>query len=414
MASSLKILTATWKWYRHGGDWTYIDNVNKLYERHGHEVIPFSMKSDRNEETRGFEKYFVEYIDYKELNKKKNFVNSVKAVSRSIYSLEGKRNLETLLVNQKIDVAHLHNINNYITPSILPVFKKYSIPVIWTLHDYKLICPENSFVSNDEICENCKGGTFYHCAIQKCKKNSFLASSLAALDNYVHRYLNLFKHVDYFLCPSEFLYKKFLEFNFYPEKLVLTNYCFENGATPHIKQFGSYILFVGRLEKIKGVMTLLKAVEGIEIPLYIAGTGTQEESIRSYIELKSLKNVTLLGYKTKSEVNELIEKAQFVVCPSEWYENFPFAVIETLSLGTPVIGSRIGGIPELVVHEETGLLFEHGNYMDLREKILRLFGNKELQQKFGKKGVQHVNSLVNYEKHYSILKEIYSKINLEL
>jgi glycosyltransferase involved in cell wall biosynthesis len=414
----LNILMVNWVWFQVGGDWTYVDNVRKLYQGKGHNVIPFAMKSDKDFDSYGYDKYFVDFIDYKKLNANKSALGAIKALTKSIYSKQAKVNMEKLLTDTRIDIAHLHNINHYITPSILPVLKKHKVPVVWTLHDYTLICPENSFISHGSICEKCKGGKFIQCGINKCKKDSYLASSLAGLENYVHRYMHLFKHVDYFLCPSEFLYKKFYEFNFFRDKLRLTNLCFnfnrEALAAQEKIDGEKYILYVGRLEKIKGVTTLLKAVSGLNIPLKIVGGGNLQAEIQAYINTNNLTNVQLLGHKTLPEVYNLVTNAEFTVCPSEWYENYPFSVIEAMSFKKAIVGARIGGIPELINDGKTGLLFESFNADDLREKIVKLWGDDNLKREFGENAFQFISNQVSYERHYGILKDIYSNLNVAL
>ena len=413
---SLNILTVNWTWYLAGGDWTYIDNVCRVYRDHGHKVIPFSMKSPKNIDADGFEEFFIEHVDYKELNKDKSISNGLKAVTKSVYSLEAKRKLELLLKKQKIDIAHLHNIHHYITPSILPLLKKHGIPVIWTLHDYTLICPENSFISNNKICENCIGGTFYHCAIQRCKKKSFLASSLAAVENYTHRYLNLFKYVDYFLCPSKFLFDKFRQFDFYADKMVLLHNCFDFKTPLKNGRREGYIAFVGRLHETKGVLTLLKAIEGLKTstPVVIVGDGPERKEIEDYISSNAISDIILTGFKTNEEVIALMANAKMVVCPSEWYENFPSVVIEAMSVKTPVIGTAIGGIPELIIHEETGLLCKPFDYVDLRRNIERLLSDDLLGEKLAERAYTRTFSMVNHEQHYRIIKEVYAKLGLQL
>ena len=414
----LNILMVNWVWFQIGGDWTYVDNLRKLYQQKGHNVIPFAMKSDRDWDSFGYDKYFVEYIDYKDLNKDRSIVNGIKALTKSIYSKEAKRNLERLLSENKVDVAHLHNINHYITPSILPVLKKHNIPVVWTLHDYTLICPENSFISHGTICEKCKGGKFIECAINKCKKDSYLASSLAGLENYVHRYTNLFKHVDYFLCPSEFLYKKFYEFNFFRDKLRVTNLCFnfeKKVFSPQANPNEKYILYIGRLEKIKGITTLLTALKGLNIPLKIVGKGNLQEELQTFIDNNGLSNtVELLGHKAQSEVYDLIHYAQFTVCPSEWYENYPFSVIEGMYFKKAIIGANIGGIPELLIPGKTGMLFESFNADDLREKIVQLWNDEALRNELGENAFNFISNQVSYNRHYSILKDILKGVNVDL
>ncbi len=413
----LNILMVNYVWYQIGGDWTYIDNLRKLYQSKGHHVVPFAMKSDKDAESYGYDKYFVDFIDYKQLNANKSIVNGVKALTKSIYSRQAKANMERLLADTKIDIAHLHNINHYITPSILPILKKRNIPIVWTLHDYTLICPENSFISHGSICEKCKGGKFIQCGINKCKKGSVLASSLAGLENYVHRYMNLFKHVDYFLCPSEFLYNKFYEFGFFRDKLRVTNLCFNfnnEALAAQTKSDERYILYVGRLEKIKGITTLLKAVNGLNIPLKIVGGGNLQSEVQEYINANNLTDVQLLGHKTLPEVYNLVANAQFTVCPSEWYENYPFSVTEAMSFKKAIIGANIGGIPELIMNEKTGLLFESFNADDLREKIVRLWNDENLRKELGENAYQFISHQVSYERHYGILKDIYSNLNIAL
>lgn len=403
-----------WAWYRCAGEWTYIDNLKTLYQNHGHDVIPFSMKSSKNDDTNSFDKYFIEHIDYKELNKNKTISNGIRAFSKTIFSQEAKKKLEQLLSDHTVDIAHLHDINHYLTPAILPVLKKHNIPIIWTLHDYTLICPEGSFISDSSVCENCRGGSFYHCAVQKCKKGSFLASTLAAIENTVHRYSNVFRHVDYFLCPSQFLYDKFREFNFYPDKLVLTNLCCEIQPVSAEKKTERYIIYAGRLAKLKGLQSLLKAVHGLDVKLYIAGEGAEFAACNSYINDNQLAHVELLGFKSKAEIHALIQYAEMLICPSEWYENFPYTIIEAMLLRTAVIASNIGGIPELVIDGKTGVLFEPGDAMQLRSKITDLLNDSRLREQLAENAYNRTTSIVNYQHHYNILQEVYSNVGLKL
>jgi glycosyltransferase involved in cell wall biosynthesis len=175
-----------------------------------------------------------------------------------------------------------------------------------------------------------------------------------------------------------------------------------------------YILYVGRLEKIKGVTTLLKAVSGLNIPLKIVGGGNLQAEIQAYINTNNLTNVQLLGHKTLPEVYNLVTNAEFTVCPSEWYENYPFSVIEAMSFKKAIVGARIGGIPELINDGKTGLLFESFNADDLREKIVKLWGDDNLKREFGENAFQFISNQVSYERHYGILKDIYSNLNVAL
>lgn len=407
----MNILVANWTWFPSGGDWTYVENITDLYKKNGHTVIPFSMHDERNFET-PFQEYFVSNINYKTLNAEKNLKTGLKVLSKSIYSKEAKVNLEKLLDNVEIHLAHLNLIHHYITPSILKVLKKRNIPIVWTLHDYIPICPESTFVSNDKVCEACKGGKFYNAVLNKCKKNSLLPSILAATENYVHKFKGYFDDVDYFICPSIFSYQKYKEFNFFADKLhqLYHGYNYEgfnNDTSPDEILSEKYILFVGRLEKIKGAHTLLKAMQkNPKIKLKIIGDGLEEVNLKVFASENNLKNVEFLGKKDKYDVWKFIKNCSFLICPSECYEVLGFTIVEAMLFGKPVIGSNIGAIPETVINGKTGMLFEPKNDKELAEKIDLLFQNETLIAQLGANAKAHAENLFNPQNHFEGLKKL--------
>jgi glycosyltransferase involved in cell wall biosynthesis len=417
----MKLLLVNWSWYATGGDWTYIENIHKLYEANGYEVIPFSTHNKKNVFS-PFSKYFVSAYDFKELNKNKTISNGIKALSTSVVSSDALSKLDKILERHDIKFAHLHNIHHYITPAIVEKLHKKGIKIIWTLHDYKIICPENSFVSKGKICEKCMDGSFYHCAINRCKKNSLLASALATLEAYYYHKKNTYQLVDFYLCPSRFILNKFEQFGFDHKKMVLSGLCYDislvdsfierSKTLPAMSASGKYILYVGRLEDIKGVKTLIEAIQGTSMYLKIAGRGNAEEALNDYIKTERISNVELLGFKTKDEVFTLTQQASYAVCPSEWYENYPFSISETFLFSKPVVGSNLGGIPELVINEQTGLLFEAGNQSDLQEKLLRLWNDEELVSKLGHEARKRAYHLFNYETHWGIIHSVIQKLKL--
>jgi glycosyltransferase involved in cell wall biosynthesis len=418
----MKLLLVNWSWYATGGDWTYIENIHKLYESHGFKVIPFSTHNKKNTFS-PYSKYFVSAYDFKELNKHKTISNGIKALRTSVVSSDALNKLDRILEKHDIKFAHLHNIHHYITPAIVEKLHKKGIKIIWTLHDYKIICPENSFVSKGKVCEKCMDGSFYHCAINKCKKNSLLASALATFEAYYYHKKNTYQLVDFYLCPSRFILDKFMQFGFDKNKMLLSGLCYDislidnfierSKSLPAPQNPDKYILYVGRLEDIKGVKTLIEAVRGTDIHLKIAGRGNAEESLTNYIQTEHISNVELLGFKKKDDIFELTQHASFGVCPSEWYENYPFSVSETFLFSKPVVGANIGGIPELVINEQTGLLFEPGNQGQLREKLLRLWNDDELVKKLGQQARQHCYELFNYETHWETIHSVIQKLDLK-
>lgn len=413
----------TWAWYPSGGDWTYVQNVQRLYESKGYEVIPFSTNNERNFVPEG-PAYFIDSPDYKAINKNKTIGNAWNVVKNSIVSKNAIEAVEKALREHKISIAHLHNIHHHITPAIVSRLKKAGVKILWSLHDYKIICPESLFISHGKVCERCMGGSFYNCATHTCKKGSLGASILAMTEAYFYHKRGTYEQVDAYLCPSSFLRDKFLEFGFEASKMFVSNLCYDISLVDNFIQENKfsdvsfsnstkgndYILYVGRLEDVKGIRTLIHAVEGTQIALKIVGAGAAEEEFKNLVREKNLNNIEFLGFQDKDSVFRLTMHSKFVVVPSEWYENFPFSVIESFLFSKPVIGSKIGGIPELVKHEETGLLFEAGNISDLRSNLIRLWNDEEKIKVWGQNARTHVYNIVNYETHWQKLNSIINNI----
>jgi len=412
----MKILLVNWSWYPSGGDWTYIENINKLYESKGFEIIPFSTHNKKNLPT-AYSGYFVDTYDFKELNKRKSVSNGIKALRTSVISKDALNKLDVLLEKHDIKIAHLNNIHHYITPAIIEKLHSKGIKIIWTLHDFKIICPENSFISNGKLCEKCITGNFYHCAINLCKKQSFLASSLASFEAYYYHKKHTYDLVDYFLCPSEFLLKKFVQFGFNHSRMVLVNSCYDialiddfidDAAVENIVEKEKYALYIGRLEDIKGVQTLIEAVKDTNIKLKIVGSGVAGNEFRQMA--MGHDNIEFLGFKSKPEVFALTMNSSFVVCPSICYENLPFSVIESFLFSKPVVGSEIGGIPELVIDGKTGLLFEAGNAAHMCEKMTYLWKNEDVVKQLGQNARKYAFDMVNFNAHWDKLQSIISKL----
>src|SRR5579863_96699 len=420
MAGKLNILIVNWTWFPSGGDWTYIENLCKFYESLGHTVIPFSMTNDKNFPN-PFSDYFISNIDYRALNKNKTLISGVKAVKNSIYSTEARSNLRLLLDKYHIDIVHLNNIHHYLTPaSIIPEIKKRKIPIIWTLHDYVILCPNTTFISHEKVCEKCKGGKFYQCVLNKCKKDSVQASFVATLESYANSLANPYKYVDYFICPSVFIKKKFEAFGFDRKKLRQVYNLFDihslSGQYEAPPETGSkpYIVYVGNILKVKGIFTLVKAMTGLNLDLQVIGSGEHFNELEELVGSGQMDNVKLLGKMPKEEVFRYIQSALFVVVPSEWYENLPYSLVEALLLSKPVLGADIGGIPELVIDEVTGKLFEPANVSDLRLKIEWMMSDKERLARMGKDARQHALNLVNYDAFARELSPLFESLQLAL
>lgn len=401
---------AHWAWYQTGGDWTYVNGVNQLYESKGHQIIPFSVKNENNVPT-PFDKYFLDPVQYKSFYKNISVISGLKTAIKSIYSIEAKQKLRLLLKENKVDIAQFNNISNYHTPSIIPVLKEYNIPIVWRILDYRLICPNSTLLSNDKICEACFKGKFYNCIIKKCKKKSFLASTLLALESYTYSILPYYDEVDMFLFQSEFTRDMFVKFGFDKSKTKIVENSFDfSNITPSYKS-EDYILYFGRISKEKGIKTLLKAMINIpNIKLKIVGDGPQLEEYKLFIQNNKIDNVDLLGPKWGSELDPLIQGCKFTIVPSEWYDPSPYVVLQSFAHGKPVLASNIGGLKDLIVDNQNGQLFEPKNHDQLSDKIKKLFSDKDKIIELGIVARRMLEEKNNSERYYSETMNVFKKL----
>lgn len=378
----MKVLLCNKFHYRRGGDCVYTFALAELLRRRGHRVLFFSMRHPQNEPC-AQEPYFVDFIDYREMNLRKTPQNALRVLLRSIYSQQARARIRRLLRDHRPDLAHLQNIHSYLTPSILLELNASKIPVLWTLHDYKLICPEGTFVSNGRICEACKGRRFHRCLIQRCKKNSWSASFMATLEAYAHVPLRMPCRVFRFIAPSRFLMNKYLEFGWPAERTVFLRNFLPEWPEPQTEGQG-YGLYLGSLLPIKGVPTLLQALARVpDLPFHIVGDGPERPALEKLKAELGLERVVFRGFLTGVELAREQAGADFGVVPSECYENCPYSIMELMAMGKPVIASRLGGIPELVSEDETGLLFEPRNAEDLAAKLILLRASPERRRRLG-------------------------------
>ena len=402
----MKILMVNKFFYIKGGSETYYFALKRLLEAKGHTVIDFSMKNEKNFDS-PYREYFVEAVDYNGGMSRKQ---QLKAARNIIYSTEAKHKLEKLIQDTKPDIAHLHIFQHQLSPSILDVLKKYDIPTVYTAHDLKMLCLNYVMMTHGQLCEKCKGGHYLNCLKKKCVKNSALKSSINVLEGYLHKWRKSYDAIDVILTPSMFYKNKFLDFGIDKERVYhLPNFldreCPEVETAQDKEQ---YFLYFGRLSAEKGILTLIKAVKNTKNHLYIAGTGPCLEEIEQYLKEYNMTNVKLLGFKSGKELIDIVGNARAVILPSEWYENGPYSAIESLQLGRPVIGSELGGIPELI--DGNGKVFRHGDVEALRE-ILEQFPSPETSdyQRYCRRSKEIFAKNYMAEGHYEKLLPMYEK-----
>lgn len=403
-----KLLSVNNYHYRRGGAEKVFLEHNDMFERCGWNVVPFAMKHSNNLYSE-WEKYFPDEIEF---GKRYGYLQKILLASKVIYSLESSRRIDALLDKIQFDICHCHNIYHHLSPSILSKLKRRGIPVVMTLHDLKLACPNYQMKTHDGICERCKERRFYNAVIHRCIKDSFSLSALIMVESYVHRLLNVYaKNVNKFIVPSLFYQRKFIEWGMDPSKLIkIPNYV---DVEKHVPDFepGRKYLYFGRLSKEKGLTTLIKAAKLADVDLLIAGTGPEKADLEERAKKDGCK-VQFAGFLTGRALENAIKSCRASVLPSEWYENAPMSIKESYALGKPVIGSRIGGIPELVKEGETGITFKCGSTVELAA-ALRKFSklpDKSIRQ-MGQAGRAFVEQHFNKNIYFERVKRLYSSLN---
>lgn len=353
--------------YRRGGGDTVFLEHNLLFEAAGWSVASFCMQHDNNLPSE-WSSYFVEEIEF---GKSYSLPRKLIHGANVLYSFEARRKLDRLVAAVKPDVAHIHNIYHHISPSILGLLRERSVPVVMTLHDLKIACPAYKMLTHDGICERCKGGAIHNVVRHRCVKDSFALSTLVFVEAALHRLIGSYaRNVDRFIVPSRFYRDKLVEWGWPAERFChVPNFVDASRFEPQYEPGDAFVYF-GRLGPEKGLPTLVRAAACAHVALRIVGSGPEEDRLRSLAsELGA--NVEFVGYLSGESLHREVRQARAVVLPSEWYENAPVSLMEAYALGKPVIGARIGGIPELVEGERTGAIFESGSVRDLTDALTR-------------------------------------------
>ncbi len=403
----MRILIVNKFYFLFGGTERYLFNLTDVLETMGHTVIPFAMHHESNRET-PYSKYFVSEVDLS-IGRHKVLRNEIKAMGRILYSFEAKRRLRSLIEDTKPDIAHVRNVYHQLSPSVLSVLKKMGIPSVLTVADYKMICPNYDMFYKGKVCEACKKGRFYHAVMKRCVRNSFAASGLLAIESTLHRFvLDSYKrNIDLFIAPSKFVRQKLVEAGFSEDQIVhLPHFCDSSKYIPSYES-DNYLVFFGRLDHRKGLLTLIKAMRRLPTKLVIVGDGPEKSNLERYIEAEDISNVFLVGYKSGEDLKSIIYRARFSILPSESNETFGHTVLESFACGKPVIASKIGALPELIREGENGHLFEPGNVGDLASKISDCIENPGKVKEMGKIARSIVERDYSPEEHYKKLIGIY-------
>ena len=370
-----------------GGEDTVVANEKKMLEENGHKVFLYTR---HNSELNSLSK-----------------IEKIMLPLSTVFNLKTYKEVKKLIQTEEVDVVHVHNTLNLISPSVYYAAFACKVPVVQTIHNFRLVCPGATFFREGKVCEDClKQGLF--CAVKnKCYRGSRIQTLACAISLWIHRGLRTYKKLNY-ICLTVFNKEKLLHLKQIDEKHIFVKPNFvqpENNIIPY-KERKAQMVYVGRLEEIKGIEVLLKAWKmlGKDAPkLFLCGKGPLETWCKNYIEYNQLTNVKMQGYVPNDQVRALIGESKALILPTQVYEGFPMTIAEAYAMGTPVIGSDLGNTGSLIENEKTGLKFKHKSAEDLAEKV-EILAKKQwvLDEIYRNK----YSSEMNYE----IIKRIYKSI----
>ncbi len=397
-------------YYLRGGAESVFFEEMDLLANDGWQVVPFSMQDEKNLDT-PWNRYFVNSLEFENI---RSLPAKMAAVPKIIYSRHAQRQLSNLLGQIKPDICHAHNIYHHLSPSVLPLIREATIPLVMTLHDLKIACPAYRMLNQRGICEQCKGGKNYNVLLNRCIKGSVLGSAVIMLESYLHRWLKTYeKNVDRFIVPSRFYLEKFIDWGWNRERFAYVPNFVDTDQFKVNTAAGDYFFYFGRLSFEKGVATLIKAAIESGVSLKIAGTGPDLDALKQLAA--DARNIKFMGFLRGKSLRTAIAGARAVVLPSEWYENAPISVMESYAMGRPVIGARIGGIPELIRESETGETFVSGDVEGLSAALDRFQAHKAADLiAMGMEGRQWMERDFNRSSHLRMLHQVYQGVGLDV
>lgn len=405
----MKILQINKFWYRHGGADAYAIDITKGFKERGHDVMLFGMQDERNIKTK-YSKFFAhnKQIAQKDYTSKQSLFDKAKRAMSIVYDASAASQLDALLKYETPDIAHLHNIYHHLSPSILGVLKRHKIPTIQTLHDYKRLCPNHAMFTQNKICEQCKSKKYINAIKNSCIFNAKLPSAVVATEMTVQSMFGWYDtYIDRFIAPSKFMKNKHKEWGKDVSNMDVIPYSVEPLESTHQN---AYVLYAGRLSSEKGLHIIMHCAKQLpHIPFHIAGDGPLRTELETYVAKNRLKNVVFLGFLSEKKLSNARKKSAFLLIPSQWYENYPIALLEQFAHGKSAIGSDLGGIPEIIDHNKNGYVVEHDNSEAWVKAVDKLWKNPKKINEFGMRALKQVQEINDPDEHYNALLFAYGK-----
>lgn len=402
----MRILLAHNNYTVQGGAEVFFHEIGRLLESHGHQVVKFSCAEPELEVPYSEKFPAVSYYA------QGGIIQKALRVPGVVYNRDARQRMASVIADFKPDLVHGFAIYGRLTPSILDAAREAGVPVVLSCNDYKHICGNYKLYHHGRICEDCKGGHFMSPVRNRCCHDSLAISAVSALEAVVHDRLDVWrKNVDCFLFASRFMAQKTEEF--WGEGRVKIDFlrnpfdAKEHHLPLHI---GDYLLYFGRLIEEKGVDLLVEAARlAPEVPIVVVGDGPDRTKLAE--AAAGLENIRFVGPAWGDDLKTWLKGARTVVVPSLWHENFPYVILQAFAAGKPVIGSRRGGIPELVEAGPHGWLFEPSNPGDLTDRISEVHAMPDSEiKRMGSAAQTYVGAEFNDAAIYAELERIYGAV----
>ena len=382
-----------------GGEDSVVENEKRMLEKHGHNVILYTRDNKETAEYRGI-------------------TGKTRLALEAVYSGKTYEEIFSIIRNEKIRIVHVHNTLSLISPAVYYAAKSLGVPVVQTIHNFRLLCLQASFYRKGAVCERCLKKGMGCGVLRRCYRHSFFQSLVCMTSIKFNSLLNIYKY-PYYICTTQFNEHKLAGAKFINKEKIFIKPHFIP-STENQKELLSipksdYYIYVGRLEEIKGIMVLINAwkLMGDKAPkLKICGTGELEDAVKQEIEDKRICNIEMLGFVEHDRVRQLMAAARALIFPSQVYETFGMVIAESYSVGTPVIASRLGNAGLMVKENETGFRFIHYGPAFLKEAVEKMEALSEEERKeMNEKAFQVYFNNFTEEKNYMRLMEIYKSIS---
>lgn len=408
----MKILNIN-KYYQYtgGGDRFFFDTA-KILSSQGHEVIPYCLDYPNNFTT-PYAHYFPKGISGIDVGKQP-LSKQLKLFFNGIYSLEAKTQLKHLILETKPDIAHLHILHYTMSPSVIDALHDNNIPIVFSLHDYRIVCAGGYLYNQGHPCQKCKKNQYYHAIVDRCYRNSYFSSLMGTIGNYLYKLKNVYQKVDIFTVPHHNMLEILTDFGIPREKLqILPNPLIFEEALPS-PSAGESVLFFGHLAAQKGIFTLLTAAAQLpDIPFIICGQGPALPEIRAIIEQKQMIHITLdTQTRWGNGLEKMIASSRFIVSPSEWPTPLEYSTLEAMAMGKALVASRIGGNQEIITEGITGITFEPSNHFELEAVIRYLYSHPELCVQMGMQGRDCIQTTFSANSFYRTIMNIYQQAQI--